>query len=396
MHTRSSATVLAALFASLVATSALQASVSQDMRTAMTERLYQQIGRAGQSYRSRQQLAGAKERAVADLQVAEEAGRALLAEQAALRRERDVLRTVVRDLQGRGYDHAERFGALRLRQAAVVRLARTLHRDAVGKTPLLAALSAGTEARRVRLLAAAAREADLLQGGRSVFVSLLAVEARLSQSRQELLAVQENAETLKEEIARAEEGLTSVKAITKDVHDQVLLLQRALSRIDAQLRTRAERALLEKGLLSEVERRTHAAAPSLQWPVEGPVSAGFKNADYLAHFGVPHLGTDIAVTQGTIVRSALDGIVFLVRDGGEKGYTYVLVGHRDGYATLYGHLSVTSVVAGQRVSAGEEIGRSGGTPGTYGAGPMTSGAHLHFELIKDGANVDPLSVLPQR
>ena len=131
-----------------------------------------------------------------------------------------------------------------------------------------------------------------------------------------------------------------------------------------------------------------------RWPVYGSVSAGFRNEAYEAYFGVPHHGLDIVVAQSTPVAAAADGVVFLVRDGGDTGYTYVLIGHRGGYATLYGHLSAVQVAAGQDVDAGQIIGLSGGEPGTRGSGPMTTGAHLHFELINMAVNIDPAKVLP--
>lgn len=197
-------------------------------------------------------------------------------------------------------------------------------------------------------------------------------------------------------IERSEAQLENIRQIMADVHAQVLSLQGELARIDARLRRKAERALIEKGLLDPKIGNAPAvpAAPTFSWPVYGRRSAGFLNPDYERHFGVPHHGLDIAVGQGTPVASAADGVVFLVRDGGATGYTYVLIGHRGGYATLYGHLRTTSVVAGQEVSVGEYIGTSGGQPGTPGAGPMTTGAHLHFEVIQAGVNVDPESVLP--
>jgi len=89
-----------------------------------------------------------------------------------------------------------------------------------------------------------------------------------------------------------------------------------------------------------------------------------------------------------------DGIVFLARDGGKSGFSYILIGHRDGYATLYGHMSSIAVSTGDEVASGQGIGLSGGTPGTHGAGPMTTGAHLHFEVIRNGTHINPSLVLP--
>jgi murein DD-endopeptidase MepM/ murein hydrolase activator NlpD len=132
----------------------------------------------------------------------------------------------------------------------------------------------------------------------------------------------------------------------------------------------------------------------LMWPIKGRITAVFHDANYEARFHVPHQGIDIAAMQSTPIYSAGDGIVFKVKDGGATGYSYVLIGHDDGYSTLYGHLSTMLVVPGQLVGAGQVIGLSGGTPGTPGAGWMTTGPHLHFEVHKDGKYINPTSVLP--
>lgn len=191
------------------------------------------------------------------------------------------------------------------------------------------------------------------------------------------------------------EQIDENRRIMADVHAQVLSLQGDLARIDAKLRQKASRVLVQKGIL-DAEDVLHGSAPSasFSWPVYGRISAGFMNVPYVARFGVQHYGADIVVPQGTPVASAADGVVFLVRDGGATGYTYILIGHRDGYATLYGHINEALVQAGDEVDVGETIGLSGGKPGTRGAGPMTTAAHLHFEMILNGKNIDPLSVLP--
>ncbi len=134
--------------------------------------------------------------------------------------------------------------------------------------------------------------------------------------------------------------------------------------------------------------------PIFQWPVRGVITAGFYDSDYQVVFGVPHKAIDVAVPQGTPVKAVAEGVVFAVRLGGATGYTYVLIGHRNGYASLYGHLSQVYVKAGDLVDYSTIIGASGGMPGTVGAGPMTTGAHLHVELMENGAHVNPQAFLP--
>jgi murein DD-endopeptidase MepM/ murein hydrolase activator NlpD len=188
------------------------------------------------------------------------------------------------------------------------------------------------------------------------------------------------------------------REIVEEVHREVLRLQGELARIDVRLRERAERVLIEKGLRAPRDASASGSivphTPAFTWPVFGPISAGFLDENYEHYFGIPHKGVDIVVPQSSPVVAAAEGVVFLVRDGGEMGYSYVLIGHRGGFATLYGHLSSITAVNGQEVAAGQIIGASGGEPGTHGAGPITTGPHLHFEVIQGGVNTDPREMLP--
>ena len=198
-------------------------------------------------------------------------------------------------------------------------------------------------------------------------------------------------------LAATEDQIVNIQKTVQEVHEQVIRMQSALARIDAQIRARVERELLEKGLLTPgtIDRSGMRATPQFAWPAYGPISAGFKDPSYEEYFGIPHLATDIVIDQGSPVFSAAEGVVFLAHDGGSKGYSYVLVGHRGGYATLYGHLSQISVTSGQDLRQGELIGLSGGAVGAHGSGPTTTGPHLHFEVIRSGENANPLSVLPR-
>ena len=133
----------------------------------------------------------------------------------------------------------------------------------------------------------------------------------------------------------------------------------------------------------------------LMWPVS-PVqglSAYFLDSSYEDYFGVRHYAIDIKVSQGTDVRAPASGYVVEVKENGNE-YSYVLIMHKDNLSTLYGHLSEIFVKKDDLIQTGQIIGKSGGTPGTKGAGTMTTGPHLHFEVHEKGVNKNPLDYLP--
>jgi len=132
------------------------------------------------------------------------------------------------------------------------------------------------------------------------------------------------------------------------------------------------------------------------WPIQPDlgISAHFDDKGYRQRFGLDHKAIDLPALQETIVVAAADGVVAKVTDNG-MGFNSLVIRHAGGYATLYGHVTSFLVREGQDIEAGDPIALSGGRPGTPGAGRLTTGAHLHLELIKDGVAVDPLTHLPQ-
>lgn len=103
---------------------------------------------------------------------------------------------------------------------------------------------------------------------------------------------------------------------------------------------------------------------------------------YRPSFRRMHKGLDIKVYTGDTIVSAFDGKVRVVRyDAGGYGY-YVVVRHKNGLETIYGHLSKQLVVADQEVRAGEPIGLGGNTGRSFGS-------HLHFETRLLGAAINP-------
>ncbi|MBN2795704.1 MAG: peptidoglycan DD-metalloendopeptidase family protein [Clostridia bacterium] len=110
--------------------------------------------------------------------------------------------------------------------------------------------------------------------------------------------------------------------------------------------------------------------------------------DYLltSEFGIrwnrEHKGVDLAVSVGTPVHAAADGIVTVSKYQGEYG-NLIEIDHGDGIVTRYAHNSVLKVSVGDVVSQGDLIAMSGNTG-------KSTGPHVHFELILNGTWVNPL------
>lgn len=122
-----------------------------------------------------------------------------------------------------------------------------------------------------------------------------------------------------------------------------------------------------------------------------PVSGGRKSSGF-GRRSAPtkgastyHKGIDWAVPSGTAVYASSGGTV--AKAGWGSGYGYVVyINHADGRQTRYAHLSKVLVKAGQTVKQGERIALSGSTG-------ISSGPHVHFEILIGGTQVNPLNYL---
>ena len=95
-----------------------------------------------------------------------------------------------------------------------------------------------------------------------------------------------------------------------------------------------------------------------------------------------HRGVDIAVAEGTEVYAAQDGTVTVAGNDPEYG-SYIVIENAAGYVSKYAHLSQVSVSAGDTVTHGQIIGKTGST------GSVT-GSHLHLECLYRGEYYNPL------
>ena len=104
-------------------------------------------------------------------------------------------------------------------------------------------------------------------------------------------------------------------------------------------------------------------------------------------YAAVHPGVDFGGPEGNSV-FAVDGGVVVYAGWSDFGYGYLIViDHGTGWQSAYAHLSAVGVGCGQSVFQGGAIGAVGNTGNS-------SGAHLHFELVYNGAKVNPLDYLP--
>jgi murein DD-endopeptidase MepM/ murein hydrolase activator NlpD len=235
--------------------------------------------------------------------------------------------------------------------------------------------------------------------------------------------VKEGLEEREDELRKEKEKLLTLQEDLKNTKDQLVLLRNAKQKILTETRgmewkfqsllaaaiseqkqieqeiANAERLirqkLAERRELEFLEKLEEGVGPLIfSWPVpQDKITAYFHDPEYpFKKWLGEHTGIDIKADQGTNVRAAASGYVAKARDGG-FGYSYVMLLHRDGFATIYGHLSKIFVNEGEIVRRGQVIGKSGGLPGTPGAGRFSTSPHLHFEVRINGVPVNPLDYL---
>ncbi len=131
------------------------------------------------------------------------------------------------------------------------------------------------------------------------------------------------------------------------------------------------------------------------WPVNPykGLSTYFNDPTYIFRKYFEHGAIDIPNAQGNAIKAAASGYVARAKDAG-LGYSYIMIVHNNGLASVYGHVSRIDVEENSFVSKGQIIGAVGGMPGTRGAGRLTTGPHLHFEIRLNGIPVNPLDYLP--
>ena len=129
--------------------------------------------------------------------------------------------------------------------------------------------------------------------------------------------------------------------------------------------------------------------PEFIIPVEGEISRGFAKDSLIysetLEEWITHFAIDIKADRTTVVKSAEKGTVKFIKNDPRYGLS-IVIEHVNGFETVYSNLLTTEFVTeGEKVEKGQSIG----TVGNSASFEIADEPHLHFEIIKDGENVDP-------
>lgn len=101
-----------------------------------------------------------------------------------------------------------------------------------------------------------------------------------------------------------------------------------------------------------------------------------------------HRGIDFAIAEGQDIVSPADGIIVEANFDAKLG-NYMMIKHSDIYSSYYAHFKKVLVKVGDNVKKGQVVAITGNT------GTRSTGPHLHYEIIKSGARIDPKRYLPE-
>ena len=209
----------------------------------------------------------------------------------------------------------------------------------------------------------------------------VALEAEKAALEEEKAVLEKEQEELEKQLKEAKSSIQDLAAMQKEYEANYAELSAMQKQIQAELLD------IYKNLQTSNEAYVGG---EMMWPVPGYSKISsyfgwrFNNTDY--HTGIDITGSGV---HGAPVVAANTGTVVHTKTCPYNGYsygygTYIIVDHGGGITTLYAHLSAINVKVGDIVVMGEQIGKVGNTG-------WSTGAHLHFEVRKNGSAVNPIS-----
>lgn len=207
-------------------------------------------------------------------------------------------------------------------------------------------------------------------------------KASLEQNKADEIAVQQQLEASKAELNKQMSAKNAQMQKIENAEDSELEKLRAIDKEEQRLSAEVK-AMATK--LAAQNKKDYVGG-NLTWPCPGNTRITSKfgmRFHPVLKYNKLHTGVDVGAPKGAKIVSANAGTVITSTYNASYG-NYVMVDHGGNMVTLYAHMSSRSVKKGDVVKKGQQLGLVGSTG--YSTGP-----HLHFEIIKNGKYVDPMT-----
>lgn len=188
-------------------------------------------------------------------------------------------------------------------------------------------------------------------------------------------------EQLKQKLSDNQDKLTYVEVYETKLEDFVTVENAVASLYKAPVVKKATTKVSTTNIntSTNISNEKKSIGIALIKPVSGTITSRFGVRSSIRKSA--HTGLDIGVPRGTSVKAAASGTVIYAGYKGSYG-NLVIISHGNGVQTYYGHCDKLLVSAGDTVSQGAEIAKSGSTGNS-------TGPHLHFEVRLNGVALNP-------
>ncbi|RJE47469.1 MULTISPECIES: peptidoglycan DD-metalloendopeptidase family protein [unclassified Dehalobacter] len=225
----------------------------------------------------------------------------------------------------------------------------------------------------------------LVENDQTILSDIRVQKQDLDEKKELLVAKMDEAENLKQQAEAARNYLDSSKskkevALAENKEDQEALLEQ----ID---KLEKDSKALESKIRELQKNNTGGVTGTVSvWPAPGykyiTSTFGYRVHPITKQYKL-HTGVDIGAPYGAKIVAAGSGTVIFSGWYGAYGNA-IIIDHGNGISTLYGHMSSRAVAVKTTVVAGQTIGYVGSTG-------WSTGAHLHFEVRKDGTPTNPMA-----
>ena len=201
-------------------------------------------------------------------------------------------------------------------------------------------------------------------------------------SNKEMDKIKDSLITVNKELKKRGKYFNPLANSKKDNKGGLFVPDHLNSSLAPELQTQARKAygsLGDNAYYKDVLKKVPLGKPVWTYWVTSPFG---RRADPFNAKSAVHKGVDLAASRGNKIKTMAEGKV--IRAGVMNGYGKVVeIDHGNGFKTKYAHMNAIYVKEGDKVSKEQAIGEVGSTG-------RSTGPHLHYEVIYEGVNVDPM------